>query len=90
MLQNLTIDEKFHSSPFSSYNYEMTTNDPGYHHILSPQCIHTGCIALKWKYSEYRSSYTILQYEIYRDPGKGKAIEDSIINTTPIAFIFSR
>ena len=33
--------------------------------------------------------YNTIQYEVYRDPGKGKVIADYIITTTPIAFILS-
>ena len=35
-------------------------------------------------YFEYSFSYTILHYELYRDPGKGNVIADSVIATTPI------
>ncbi len=27
---------------------------------------------------------------VYRDPGKGKVIADSVVTTTPIAFIFTK
>ncbi len=41
-------------------------------------------LCIKWKYSEYSFSYAILQSEVYRDPGKGKVIADSVITTTSI------
>ena len=44
---------------------------------------------MKLKYSEYNFSYTILHYEVYQDPGKGKVISDFVITATPIAFIFT-
>ena len=47
-------------------------------------------LCIKLKYSENSFSYTILQYEEYRDPVKGKVITDSVITTSPIAFICIR
>ncbi len=34
--------------------------------------------------------YHIESFTGYRDPGKGKVITDCVINTTPVAFIFTR
>ncbi len=34
--------------------------------------------------------YQYTMYEVYWDPSKGKAIADSVITTSPIAFIFTR
>ncbi len=49
-------------------------------------------VCIKLKCAEYIFSYTILKYELYRDPGKkGNVIADSDITTTPTAaVIFTR
>ena len=47
-------------------------------------------LCTKLKIFKYSSSYTIQQHELHQDPGKGNVIADSVITTTPIAFIFTR
>ena len=45
---------------------------------------------IKLTYSEDSFFYTVLQYELYQNSGKGNVIADSAITTTPIAFILTR
>ena len=49
-------------------------------------------LCIKLKYSEYNFSYTILQNELYQNPGKGNVIAVSVITITPVdvAFTFTR
>ena len=79
VMTNFTFDS------FSSSNYVMTLviftyfNSSLYSYWL---------LFMKLKYSEYSILYTILQYELNQDSKEGKVIADSVINTTPTAFIF--
>ncbi len=41
-------------------------------------------LCIKWKFP---ISYSILQYQVFRDPNEGKVITDSVSNSFIIAFI---
>ena len=65
-------------------------NNIGYQYILSPQWICFGSLHTKWNIlNSAFPMYTILKYEVYQDPGKGKIIAESVV-TSPIAFKFTR
>ncbi len=65
-------------------------NDPSYFHISWSSVYSYWLLCIKLKYSEHSFPYTILQHELYRDPGKGNVIAVSVIITTPVVFIFTR
>ncbi len=84
-LRDMTRDEKLY---FLLFFIIQLWNYPGYHHVFKSTVYSYWVLCIKLKYSEYILSYTILQYEVYWDPDKGKLIVDSVITTTPIASIF--
>ena len=57
-------------------------NDSGYHHIFKSSVFSHWLLCIKLKYYEHIG----LKYERFQDPGKGNAIADSAITTTPIVY----
>ena len=86
ILQDLTTYDTFY---FSLFFHHIIMKWPWLSPYFKTSLYSYWLLCIKLKIFEYRFSYTKLQYELYRDPGKGNVIADSVITKTHIAFISS-
>ena len=59
-----------------------------YRNIALPSMYLYWLFCVKCRYCKYNIFYSIMQYKVYRDPGKLKIIPDSVITTLPLVLVF--